>query len=136
MYKLIFALLLLAGSILKAQSTGVIYGNVKDEAGFGISTADVFIEGTIFSVFTNENGSYEMEVDAGTYEVIITAIGYDESIQTLTVNDGERVEFSAMLTTSIDSATQLSEAVVVGEVNRELEVSLLNAQKRAVVMQE
>ena len=136
MYKLIFALLLLTGSILKAQSTGIIYGSVNDETGLGISTADVFIDGTIFSVFTNEDGTYEMEVDAGTYEVIITAIGYDEVVQTLTVQNGERVEFSAILSSSLETTTQLGEAVVVGEVNRESEVSLLNAQRRAVVMQE
>ena len=136
MYKLIFAFLLVSGSILKAQSTGVIYGTVTDESGIGISTADVFIDGTIFSVFTNEDGSYEMEVDPGTYEVIITAIGYEEVAQTLTVNDGERVEFSSIIKTSADSTTQLSEVVVVGEASKESEASLLNAQRKSVIITE
>src|SRR5690606_3623643 len=136
MYNLIFAFLLVSGSILKAQSTGVIYGTVTDESGIGISTADVFIDGTIFSVFTNEDGSYEMEVDPGTYEVIITAIGYEEVAQTLTVNDGERVEFSSIIKTSADSTTQLSEVVVVGEASKESEASLLNAQRKSVIITE
>ncbi len=136
MYKLIFALLLFTGSILKAQSTGIIYGNVMDESGSGIATADIFIDGTLFSAFTDENGTYEMEVDAGTYEVIMTAIGFEEVKKTLTVNDGERVEFSTRLKPSSDSAMQLSEAVVVGEVNKESETSLLNAQKKSVIITE
>ena len=128
--------MLVTGGLLKAQSTGVIYGKVTDESGIGISTADVFIDGTVFSVFTNEEGSYEMEVDAGTYEVIITAIGYEEITQSFTVNDGERVEFSTGLNPSTESTTQLNEVVVVGELNKESEASLLNAQKKAVIITE
>lgn len=136
MYKLIFAFLLVSGSLLKAQSTGVIYGRVTDESGIGISTADVFIDGTIFSVFTKEDGSYEMEVDPGTYEVIITAIGYEEVVQIVTVNESERVELSTMIRTSDDSTTQLTEVVVIGEINKESEASLLNAQKKSVIITE
>src|SRR5690606_38506606 len=81
-------------------------------------------------------GNYEMEVDPGIYEVIMTSIGYDENIQTVTVNEGERVENSSIIIISESSSTQLSEAVVVGQINKESEVSLLNAQKRAVLMEE
>ena len=128
--------MLLTGSILKAQSTGIIYGNVKDDSGSGIATADVFIDGTLFSAFTDENGTYEMEVDPGTYEVIITAVGFEELTQTMTVNDGQRVEFSTSLKPSSESTTQLSEAVVIGEVNKSTESSLLNEQRKSIEMKQ
>lgn len=128
--------MLITGSVLKAQSTGIIYGNVTDESGSAIATADVFIDGTLFSAFTDENGTYEMEVDPGTYEVIITAIGFEELVQTVNVIDGQRVEFSTLLKTSLESATQLGEAVVVGQVNKETESALLNEQRKSVVITE
>lgn len=137
MYKTISVLLLLiVFSSLKAQSVGVIYGNVKDESGFPANTADVFIDGTIYSAFTDENGNYEMEVEPGTYDVIITSIGYEENIQSLTVNAGERIEYSTILKASAEATTQLGEAVVVGQTNKETESALLNEQKKAVLITE
>src|SRR5690606_25037995 len=125
---------LLTVSFLKAQSTGIIFGNVKDDAGFPVEMADVFIDGTMYSAFTDSEGNYELEVEPGTYILIITGIGYDEFSQEITINTDEKIEVSTQLTTN--STTQLGEAVVVGELSRETETSALNIQRKSVEIKE
>lgn len=125
-----------ACSILSAQSAGIIFGNVKDDAGIGLENADVFIDGTMYSVFTDANGNYELEVEPGAYILIISAIGFDEFSQEVTVNAGERVEVSSQFIASSASTTQLGEAVVVGQVSKETEAALLNNQRKSVIITE
>ncbi len=118
--------------LLKAQLTGTIYGTITDEAGIPV-TADVFIEGTIHAVYSDENGFYEMEVDPGIYPVVVPAFGYDEALFEVTVNPSARIEISALLK---ETSTQLGEALVIVQVNKETEAALLNEQKRSVIMTE
>lgn len=123
-------------SVLSAQSDGMIYGHVKDDAGAAVENADVFIDGTMYSVFTDANGYYELEVDPGAYVLIISAIGFDEFSQEVTVNDGEKVEVSTQFIATASSTTQLGEAVVVGQVSKETESALLNEQRKSVIITE
>jgi len=134
MNKFIGLVLLLTISFLKAQSTGIIFGNVKDDAGLPVEVAEVFIDGTMYSAFTDSEGNYELEVEPGTYILIITGIGYDEFSQEITINTDEKFEVSTQLITN--STTQLGEAVVVGELSRETETSALNIQRKSVEIKE
>lgn len=136
MNKTIFALLLLIGSLLKAQSSGVIYGNIKDELGYGVSYADIFIDGTVYSTFSDDNGSYELEVEPGTYEVVITSIGFDEVVKNITISEDQRMEFSTTLKSVEDNSFQLKEAVIAGQSNKESEISALSIQKKSVEIKE
>lgn len=123
-------------AVLNAQSEGVIYGHVKDSSGLAVENADVFIDGTMYSVFTDANGYYELEVEPGAFLLIITGIGFEELTQEVTVNAGERVELSVQLQTTDASTTQLGEAVVVGQANKETESALLNEQRKSVIITE
>ncbi|SMC33870.1 TonB-dependent receptor [Moheibacter sediminis] len=137
MYKSICLFLFLtAFTMLSAQSEGIIFGNVKDDTGAPVENADVFIDGTMYSVFTDASGNYELEVEPSAYVLIITGIGFDEFSQEVTVNAGERVEVSTQLISSSTSTTQLGEAVVVGQVSKETESALLNEQRKSVVITE
>ena len=136
MFKLLSVFFILTAGFLQAQMSSVIYGKVIDENGFGINTADIFIEGTVYSTYVDNDGSYELEVASGNYEVVISAIGYGEVTENLIINNGERIELSVALLGDTASALELGEILVMGEVNRESEASLLNAQKAAVIMQE
>lgn len=122
-------------SILSAQSDGTIYGHVKDNAGAAVENADVFIDGTMYSVFTDANGYYELEVEPGVYILVITGIGFEEISREVSVNAGQIIEFSTQLIIS-SSTTQLGEAVVVGQVSKETESALLNEQRKSVVITE
>lgn len=121
--------------VLNAQSEGTIYGHVKNDAGLPVENADVFIDGTMYSVFTDAAGYYELNVEPGAYALIITGIGFDEFSQEVTANAGEKIEVSVQLINST-STTQLGEAVVVGQVSKETESALLNEQRKSVVITE
>lgn len=136
MRNLIFVFTLLVGAFVNAQTNAVVYGVVNDEFGNAVSHADVFVDGTVFSAFTNESGSFEMHVNPGTSDVIVSVFGYDEVVQSVTVKEGEKVEVSIQLTPSSETATQLNEAVVIGQVNKESESSLLNIQRKSLTIQE
>jgi hypothetical protein len=136
MFKTIGLIFLFFSCVLSAQSTGIIFGTVNDENGLPAGTADVFINGTIYSAFTDENGYYELEVEPGIYHVTITSVGYEENTQNITIGQNERVEYSTRLISAVNSSTQLTEAVVIGETNKESEASLLNLQKKAVITTE
>lgn len=137
MYKLLTVIFILIVGFAQAQMSGTIYGNVVDADGFGINTADIYIEGTLYSVYAEDDGSFELEVESGTYEVVISALGYDEVTENITINSGERIELSvALLGSAASSALELGDVVVMGEANRESEASLLNVQRTAVIMQE
>ncbi len=127
---------LAAFSVLKAQSEGIIYGHILNDSGTEVENADVFIDGTMYSVFTDVNGYYELEVEPGAYALIVTGIGYEEVNQEITINAGEKIEFSTQLKSSGSSTTQLGEAVVVGQVNKETEAALLNEQKKSIDMKQ
>src|SRR5690554_6354948 len=97
MYKLLTVIFILFVGFAQAQMSGTIYGNVVDADGFGINTADIHIEGTLYSVYTKDDGYFELEVESGTYEVVISALGYDEVTENITINSGERIELSVAL---------------------------------------
>lgn len=134
MNKTIFILLVLIGSIVKSQSLATFYGTVKDDSGNAVQWADVFIEGTPYSVVTNEEGNYKIEVEPGIYEVVIAALGYIEETQKLTIT--EMVELSVVLKPENNLTTELGTAVITVATNKESEASLLNTQKRSVVISE
>lgn len=133
MYRSIYLFFLLAGVLLKAQSSGVIYGNITDDTGFPVM-ADIFIDGTIYSTYTDENGSYLLEVEEGTYPLVVSSFGYEEVISEISISQGERIEFSIVLKS--ENTMQLSEAVVIGQTNKETETALLNEQKKSVTITE
>ena len=136
MYKIFTVILTLCTGLLQAQMSGVIYGSVVDEAGFGINTADIYIEGTNYSTYANSDGTYEIEVGSGTYEVIISALGYGEVSEELIIKAGEKVEFSVAMLSESSSALNLGEVVAMGEVQRDSEASLLNAQREGIIIQD
>lgn len=134
MYKSIYLFaLFFTGMFLNGQSTGIIYGKITDETGFPL-IADVFIEGTIFSTFTNEGGFYELELDEGIYPVVVSALGYEEIVSEIRVNTGGKTEFSTQL--KINTTSELNEAIVIGQINKEAESALLNEQHKSSIITE
>lgn len=117
-------------ALLKAQSEAVVFGHVKNEKGVAVESADVMMDGTLYSVFTDAYGYFEMKVEQGTYELLVNSNGFDEFFQELSVSSGEKIEVSIQLISL--PATQLNEAVVVGQTSRETESALLNEQRKSI----
>ena len=74
-------------------ATGVIIGNVADAVSFvGIAGATVSTDPGGYSTLTGEDGSFVLEVVAGSYTLIASATGYTPSAQPVTVEAGVATE--------------------------------------------
>ncbi len=75
----------LHGQIITAQAggdAGVLTGKVTSDTGEAISNAEFYVEGTDLTSRTGEDGSYRLELPAGTYTVSIEHPDYSyESIE-------------------------------------------------------
>lgn len=92
--------------------TGSISGQVFDDKKVGIPGATVVVDGTTLGNSTNAEGAYSIQnVPAGPHTLVVSYVGYTGVRVPVTVVAGENVEANATLA---ESATQLSEAVVVG----------------------
>ena len=70
-------------------ATGAITGGVVDAVSFtGIAGATVSTDPGGYSTLTGEDGSFFLEVPAGSYTLIASATGYTPSPQTVTVEAG------------------------------------------------
>jgi iron complex outermembrane recepter protein len=98
MKKIIFLFfsLLLCTAISFAQK-GTITGTVKSTKGEPLAKASVIIKGSSNGTSTDENGSYTIKVDPGTYTVVISFVGYEISSSQVTIAAGETVDNSTSL---------------------------------------
>ncbi|MDQ6844674.1 MAG: TonB-dependent receptor [Bacteroidota bacterium] len=105
---LIFLIFLSTIGFVQAQK-GTITGVVKDDRG-PLANASVIIEGKNNGTTTNDNGEYELKVDPGTYNVIISYVGSQLYRKKVNVKANERLTANATLL----SATTGEDIVVVG----------------------
>lgn len=77
-----FALLILFGSLIIAQTTGKISGKVTDEeTGEPLIGANVLIEGTYLGAATDIDGQFFiLNIPPGTYSVKVTSMGYSSKL--------------------------------------------------------
>ncbi len=112
-----FALFVLSGilfSFAAQAQTGAVRGFVyNSETEEPVIFANVFLEGTTFGITTDANGFFTIsKVPVGTYQLVISAVGWERSSQEITIKDG------GMLATKLytkPSVEQLGEVVVSAE---------------------
>ena len=79
-------------------TTGVIVGSVADAVSFvGIAGATVSTDPGGYSTLTGEDGSFILEVAAGSYTLIASATGYTPSVQPVTVEAGVATQAGFLL---------------------------------------
>jgi outer membrane receptor for ferrienterochelin and colicins len=96
---------------LSMAQTGGITGNISS-MGKPLEHANVFIRETQTGTTTSANGSYEIKnLIVGTYQIEVTAIGYDKIIKKVTIKSDEilKVDFDL-----ITNKTMQSDVVVTG----------------------
>lgn len=72
------------------EDIGIISGKVVDaETGEGLSWASVIIEGTNIGVSTDLEGKYELKIEPGTYNVVVSYLGYAKGVKPAKVNNNE-----------------------------------------------
>ncbi|MFN3753082.1 TonB-dependent receptor [Flavobacterium sp.] len=122
---------LLINVIGLAQTKGTITGTLtdKDLNNEPLPFANVIIKGTAIGVTTDENGKYTIAVEAGTYTIQFTFVGYETIEEKIEVKAGETLTINKALGSG---SYQLQDVVIQKTVSREKESALLLEQKNAV----
>ena len=93
----------------KAQN-GTIKGTVKDEKGNGLASATVIATPTRKSARTNADGSFELTLPKGTYNITASYVGTTSVSKSITVNETDNSTVDFTLTTELN----LQSVVVIG----------------------
>lgn len=114
-----------------AQGKGTITGTLtdKDLNNESLPFANVVIKGTTTGVTTDETGKYSLSIEAGTYTVQFSFLGYETIEEKVEVKAGETVTINKALGSG---NYQLQDVVIQNTVSREKESALLMDQKKAV----
>jgi len=108
---LMFCLLFLPNNGF-AQNTNTVSGKVLDDSGVTVPGANVSLKETGKSTVTNENGEYSFSnIEAGTYTIIATNVGYKTFEKKIAIKEGESLEVNLLLEGESQS---LKEVVVTG----------------------
>jgi len=132
---MLIALMFLSQGMLSAQGTGGLKGKVVDESsGDPLPGANVYIDGTAMGSATDLSGNYRiMNVPPGTYDLIVTFIGYNKKTVSVQVAPGQVLEQDIQMAFSVidlGQAVTISAQRVgqVGAINRQLTSdALMNA---------
>ena len=69
---------------------GTLRGHIIDEATEeDLVGANVMLKGTSYGASTDINGSFSLSAPAGSYDVVVSFIGYEEKEFTATIVDGQ-----------------------------------------------
>ena len=106
---LLFLLFLLT---VNGQDNATIKGNVITESGIALEAANVAIEGTTKGASTDANGAFTIaNIPSGTYNLLISSVGYETYTQSISINAGEVKNVSIKIK---QASVRLSEIYVAG----------------------
>jgi hypothetical protein len=107
------------------RNKGIIAGTLtdKDLNNESLPFANVIIKGTNIGVTTDETGKYTISVDAGSYTIQFSFLGYETIEEKVEVKAGETVTINKALGSG---SYQLKDVVIQNTVSREKESALLN----------
>ena len=115
MRNIYLAVLILYSFSLKAQSSGNLSGNVRNQSGASIERATIYLLNTNFSTATNEKGWFELKrVPAGRYKLQVSAVGYATLMKDVDVNSN-----TSSLSLQLSSESLKLDEVVVSAQKRE-----------------
>ena len=109
--KNLIALILTVFSVTWVSGQGTISGTIVDESiGETLISAYVYVEGTDIVTTTDFDGKYVIDLDAGTYSLRVTYIGFEDKVITdVVVTDGEITYLDISMSTE---ALEIEEVVV------------------------
>jgi len=111
-----YLLLIIFFNVINADflfaQTGKLKGTVTDSLDKPIDAAAVILSRTNFSGLTNARGNYLIEnIKPGTYEIVVTIMGYGPAFQKITIKENETAELNFKL---YQKTKQLGEVTVNG----------------------
>jgi TonB-dependent receptor len=111
--------------------TGTLAGNVIDgEFLEPMAFANILTKGTTIGTTSDFEGKYELELESGTYTIVFSFVGYaTQEISDVIIKTGEVTSLDVTLNTN-----SLETIIITTSVNRNTENSVLNFQKKSVVV--
>lgn len=89
----IFFLAVFGFSDALAQELAILSGKITSSDGHPVAQASLAIEGTSYGTYSNDNGSYRLELPEGTYTVIASFIGYESQKKSVRLTGKKTVDF-------------------------------------------
>ncbi len=136
MKKISLLLVLITSTLTFAQNTGSVVGKLIDKEynNEPLAFANVLIKGTTKGTTSDFDGLYGFnDLDAGSYTLVFSFVGYETQEIAVTVVAGKVTELNVPMGAS---AASLDEIVITTTTKRESETALLLEQKKATVIKE
>lgn len=76
-----------------AQELAILSGKITSSDGHPVAQASLAIEGTSYGTYSNDNGSYRLELPEGTYTVVASFIGYESQKKSVKLTGKKTVDF-------------------------------------------
>lgn len=89
----IFFLAVFGFSDALAQEIAILSGKITSSDGHPVAQASLAIEGTSYGTYSNDNGSYRLELREGTYTVVASFIGYESQKKSVRLTGKKMVDF-------------------------------------------
>lgn len=89
----IFFLAVFGFSDALAQELAILSGKITSSDGHPVAQASLAIEGTSYGTYSNDNGSYRLELPEGTYTVVASFIGYESQKKSVKLTEKKTVDF-------------------------------------------
>lgn len=118
-----------------AQDKGTVSGHIIDaKTGEDLIGATVQVEGASQGTVTDISGNFQLKLDAGTYNLVVSYISYaSKKIQDVVVQSDSNTNLDLTLE---EENTELQEVVVTAQAIRDNDVALLKIQKNALAVQD
>lgn len=89
----IFFLAVFGFSDALAQGLAILSGKITSSDGHPVAQASLAIEGTSYGTYSNDNGSYRLELPEGMYTVVASFIGYESQKKSVRLTGKKTVDF-------------------------------------------
>lgn len=110
---------------VNAQQQGAILsGRVLSTDKETVEFATVYLKGTDYGGITDKEGLYHLKAPAGSYTLVVSAIGYKSIEKAIRLTDGKRTKQNIVLSSQVE---ELEEVVVVSNSISKLKRSAFNA---------
>lgn len=98
MRSFVFALLLFLAPL--SAAAGVVKGTVRDSTGEVLPYVAVAVKNSVYGVSTNLNGSYFLELKAGSYTLVFSQLGFIRQEQQVTISDSKPLTLDIVMHSS------------------------------------
>lgn len=115
-FKITFCFFLIF-SLANLQAQSFIAGKVQNKEGEAIPFSNIFLaENNQIGTVSDEQGNFELEVPEGEHTLVVSAIGFDQLQEKITIQSGERIDLDLEIE---ESSFVLEQEVVVSGTMRE-----------------